>query len=398
MTRLVSEPEPRATAADVKVTSDVEIDDTTVLMGLTGPRGDRLKAIERELSIECGLRGNTIFLRGRAESVALAERFFAEAAELFRQGVQIDAADVGRALRMLQSDSRVNLRDMFDDVVTLGLGRRPVGPRGLAQKRYVESIRVARPHVRHRPGGDREDVPRDGVCRGGAAGAPGEADRPHAPRGRGGGEAGLSARRSRREGEPVPSPALRRAGRHDGHRPRAGNDDARPDRSGAARVHARPHAQRLVRHPRRSAEHDERADADVPDPPRLQLARRRDRGRDAGGPPRAAERAGSPRRGSSRRTWRGSRSASSPTWTSCAIRSCRRSSSRTSSATRRRATQPRSVSGGLHRSRSRGRRSSRASLYRTRRSRRRRSNRRRARCQPPWRGRSRGTGTRGEKS
>jgi phosphate starvation-inducible protein PhoH and related proteins len=141
MTRLVSEPEPRATAADVKVTSDVEIDDTTVLMGLTGPRGDRLKAIERELSIECGLRGNTIFLRGRAESVALAERFFAEAAELFRQGVQIDANDVGRALRMLQSDSRVNLRDMFDDVVTLGLGRRPVGPRGLAQKRYVESIR-----------------------------------------------------------------------------------------------------------------------------------------------------------------------------------------------------------------------------------------------------------------
>jgi phosphate starvation-inducible protein PhoH and related proteins len=153
MTRPVFEPEARTIGSDrvlreseapseVKVTSEVEIEDTSVLVGLTGPRGERLKAIERELSLECGLRGNTIFLKGPAETVVLAERFFAEAAELWRQGVQIAAHDVGRALRMLQSDARVSLRDMFDDVVTLGLGRKPVGPRGLAQKRYVESIRA----------------------------------------------------------------------------------------------------------------------------------------------------------------------------------------------------------------------------------------------------------------
>ena len=40
---------------------------------------------------------------------------------------------------------------------------------------------------------------------------------------------------------------------------------ARRDRSGAARVHARPHAERRVRDPRRSAEHHLRADEDVPD-------------------------------------------------------------------------------------------------------------------------------------
>ncbi len=36
-------------------------------------------------------------------------------------------------------------------------------------------------------------------------------------------------------------------------------------RDRAARLHARPHAQRLVRHPRRGAEHEPRADEDVPD-------------------------------------------------------------------------------------------------------------------------------------
>ena len=46
---------------------------------------------------------------------------------------------------------------------------------------------------------------------------------------------------------------------------------ARDDRDRADRVHARPHAERRVRHPRRGAEHDVRADEDVPDAPRLRL-------------------------------------------------------------------------------------------------------------------------------
>ena len=49
---------------------------------------------------------------------------------------------------------------------------------------------------------------------------------------------------------------------------------ARHDRDRADRLHARPDAQRFVRHPRRSAEHDVGADEDVPDAPRLRRRRR----------------------------------------------------------------------------------------------------------------------------
>ena len=139
MTRSASDDDERAPG--VKATSELEIDDTGILMGLSGPQNARLKVIERELGLEVGLRGHTIYLRGTAASVAVAERFLAEAATLLRQGVRIENADVGRALRMLQSEPHVRLRDMFDDVVTVGSGRRPIGPRGVAQKRYVESIR-----------------------------------------------------------------------------------------------------------------------------------------------------------------------------------------------------------------------------------------------------------------
>jgi len=138
MPRLVPETE---TLTEHTPVSEVEIDDTSVLLGLTGPRGERLKALERELSIECGLRGNTIYLRGPASGVALAERFLSEAAQLIKSGIEVGAHDVPRAIQMLQSDPRVRLRDMFDDGVALGSGRRPIGPRGLAQKRYMDAIR-----------------------------------------------------------------------------------------------------------------------------------------------------------------------------------------------------------------------------------------------------------------
>jgi len=129
------------TIPPIRTSSELEIDDTAVLLALSGPRNEKLKQLEREANVEVGLRGQTIFLKGQPDDVAIAERFLAEAAALLRQGIQVGATDVGRAVRMLRDQPSVRLKDMFDDVVTMGSARRPIGPRGVAQKRYVESIR-----------------------------------------------------------------------------------------------------------------------------------------------------------------------------------------------------------------------------------------------------------------
>jgi phosphate starvation-inducible PhoH-like protein len=136
-----AEPQRGSTEA-VRASSEVEVDDTRLLRALAGPQNDRLRVLEREAGVAVGLRGNKILLEGGAEEVALAERFLAETATLLRQGVDIETRDFSRAIRMLRDEPRAQLRDMFDDVVTVGGGRRPIGPRGLAQKRYVEAIRA----------------------------------------------------------------------------------------------------------------------------------------------------------------------------------------------------------------------------------------------------------------
>ncbi len=127
----------------VKVTSELEVEDSRILLSLAGPRNEKLKVLEREANVAVGLRGNKILLEGDAEAVALAERFLAETASLLKQGVDVSTADVGRALRMLRSEPQVQLRDMFDAEVQLGAGAAPGrGRADLAQKsRYVEAIR-----------------------------------------------------------------------------------------------------------------------------------------------------------------------------------------------------------------------------------------------------------------
>jgi phosphate starvation-inducible PhoH-like protein len=127
---------------EVSASSELEIDDREVVVALCGAHNERLRALERELGVEAGLRGQTIFLRGNAQEVALAERYLAEAAELSKDGILVPTPDVTRALRLLRAEPSSRLRDMFDESVAVGSGRRPIGPRGVAQKQYVEAIRT----------------------------------------------------------------------------------------------------------------------------------------------------------------------------------------------------------------------------------------------------------------
>src|SRR5262249_31387662 len=56
-------------------------------------------------------------------------------------GRALGAEDVSRAAKMLRQDARAELSRVFDDTVLVAARARPIAPKGLAQKRYVEAIR-----------------------------------------------------------------------------------------------------------------------------------------------------------------------------------------------------------------------------------------------------------------
>jgi len=131
-----------ALPSGVGVNAEVEIADTAVLLALSGPNNELLKALGEESGVGVGLRGNSILLAGEPDRVALAERFLGEAASLIRGGTELDANDCIRGLRTLRSDPSFKLRDLFDEVVLVTPRHRPITPKGLAQKKYIEALRT----------------------------------------------------------------------------------------------------------------------------------------------------------------------------------------------------------------------------------------------------------------
>ena len=147
------------------------------------------------------------------------------------------------------------------------------------------------------PDGDRDRQVvhggRDG--RGRAGSARGQPDSAHPPGRRGRRAARVPARRPGRQDRPLPAAALRRPVRHGRRRGRPAAGRPRHGRGGAARLHARPHAQQQLHHPRRGAEHDGRADEDVPHPHRVRVQGRGHRRHDPGRPAQRPQRHGRPR-------------------------------------------------------------------------------------------------------
>ena len=128
-------------AADIK--DRLTFDDNAVSAQLYGQGNEHLKRIEAELGVGIHARGNELTLVGAADTVAVARALLEQLYALAKKGAPLDPPDVARAISVLRGDSKANIKDIFQDQVLSGSARaRPITPKGLAQKRYVDAIRA----------------------------------------------------------------------------------------------------------------------------------------------------------------------------------------------------------------------------------------------------------------
>jgi len=124
------------------VTERVTLDDNRVALSFYGERSGNLKIVERETGCEVHARGNELTLVGPADAVAIARRLVEQLYGMARAGSPISPEDIGRAAVALRADARVDLREVFGDTILVAGRARPIAPKGLAQKRYVDAIRT----------------------------------------------------------------------------------------------------------------------------------------------------------------------------------------------------------------------------------------------------------------
>jgi phosphate starvation-inducible PhoH-like protein len=117
-------------------------DDNRVALLLFGQSNGNLKLIEREVGARIHARGGELTLVGDDASVEVARSLLTQLYELARRGTQLGQDDITRAARVLRGDAQADLREIFTDTVLIASRARPITPKGLAQKRYVEAIRA----------------------------------------------------------------------------------------------------------------------------------------------------------------------------------------------------------------------------------------------------------------
>ena len=299
-----------------------------VAAALSGSNDQILRALEGHVDCELFLRGNVITLDGEAEAVAAAAVVVRELSDLIEQGHEIAEGTIAAVTDAL--DQHESPAEVLEDVVWRHRSTR-VAPKTVNQKRYVDSIRRNTITFGIGPAGTGKTFL--AVAMAAAALSRREVNRIilTRPAVEAGERLGFLPGDLMAKIDPVPAAAVRRAARHD--RPREGRHPPRAqrDRGGAAGLHARAHAQRLVRDPRRGAEHEPRADEDVPHAPGLQLEDGHHRRHHPDRPP--ARPALGPRGGRARSSprWRASSSCASAAPTSCATASSSASSRPTTS-------------------------------------------------------------------
>jgi phosphate starvation-inducible PhoH-like protein len=115
--------------------------DPEIMMKVLGPRSEHLTAMQQELGISIGQRGQTLHLKGAPERVAAGLRLIDQLTRTCLNGRRLKEGDVIRGTRILAADPDARLEDIFNDVIHVTAARRVISPKGLAQKNYVDTIR-----------------------------------------------------------------------------------------------------------------------------------------------------------------------------------------------------------------------------------------------------------------
>ena len=115
--------------------------DINLASQLFGEYNSNLKRIAELTDVSIHARGNTIFIQGDSIAENLAKKILKQLYGLLKDGYPIYPNDVEYAVRILSSDDRIKLKDIFLDTVYITSQKRPVIPKSQAQKEYIDAIR-----------------------------------------------------------------------------------------------------------------------------------------------------------------------------------------------------------------------------------------------------------------
>jgi len=108
---------------------------------LFGEHNSNLQRIADAINLKINARGNTAFIEGDMISSSLAQNVLKQLYALIKDNYPIYPSDIDYAVKMLSSDDRLKLKDIFLDTVYITSKKQSITPKSRAQKEYIDAMR-----------------------------------------------------------------------------------------------------------------------------------------------------------------------------------------------------------------------------------------------------------------
>ena len=236
------------TTANV-ATDVLRVDVPEQFIALFGIREENMRLFREELDVDIYAHGGEVTFTGDADKVALARLTLEKLLEIIQRGDPVDRTRIRYAIELASEGNADRIGEIMRDVIAITHRGRQVKCKTLGQKQYVDAIKQNTCTFAVGPAGTgktylaiamavvalkSKDVERIILTR---------------PAVEAGEKLGF-LRGPGAEGRSLSAPPLRRAARDDGSGGLSAAGGARSRGSRAACLHARPHAQRRLHHPR----------------------------------------------------------------------------------------------------------------------------------------------------
>jgi len=115
--------------------------DNNAIKVLFGEHDRNIKLIEKLEKVKLDIRGNNISISGDVIGVDIVEKLFVQLYSLIKKGFPIYHTDIDYAHRILSENSSTKIEEIFLDTVFISSKKRPIAPKSITQKLYIDSIR-----------------------------------------------------------------------------------------------------------------------------------------------------------------------------------------------------------------------------------------------------------------
>ena len=110
-------------------------------VSLFGSFDENIKLIENDFSVSVVSRGSELKITGDAENVSLAARAVSGLMQLISKGETLNEQNVRYVISLVREGNEDKLSAMSNDCICISAKGKPVKPKTLGQKKYVEAIK-----------------------------------------------------------------------------------------------------------------------------------------------------------------------------------------------------------------------------------------------------------------